>query len=320
MLSVGQQLKQARKQLGYSLEEMERRTKIHISYLRALESDHFESLSNPVYVRAYIRAYAKELGLPAQPLIDQYESMSKNAVTPQGATNPQIRSSRTDHNQQFARNEREKTTKFNPISSPSNPDKQALDMNTIYMSSPHLNRKFLPRKVAMKAKESTSLSRDKGKKKGRSFTLIAVIGALLLIGGGGYYYYSSLSDEKPKYQASLDSTPNNPQVKNKMTPLLEPGEANDLLGQMFYITNVDRLEVKFLGKNEPTKFRYGASKDNYKEGILKPGEVFKMDTSGKSMVWFWLEVPSNFEVTINDQLLDTSAQDLAKSYRVQIKK
>lgn len=73
MSSIGSYLKQTRESMGYSLDQVQKSTKIHIEYLRALENDQFDALPSPFYVRAFLRTYAHSLGLDAQPLLDRYE-------------------------------------------------------------------------------------------------------------------------------------------------------------------------------------------------------------------------------------------------------
>ncbi|RAL26373.1 helix-turn-helix domain-containing protein [Thermoflavimicrobium daqui] len=339
MYTIGQQLRQARERLGINLEEMERRTRVHISYLQALENDQMDSLFNPVYVRAYIRAYAKEVGLPDQALIEQYEAMAsqtnqttmkKSMVnTHPHATNQSVampRPNNSSYQKEESRNKtkviqsaRKNSPQMQPNVSQIQSSQKTLSMNTIQMSSAHLNRKFAPRKVAMRAKEQEMSSLAGEKKKSSPWKWITVICALLLVGGGGAYFTWN-GKSSGETNAAANPPIENPGIVGSSGPLLEPGEANDELGQMYYISNVNKLEVKFMGRNKSSKFKFGTSKDNAKEMVLKPGETFSVNTAGKSEIWFWFEIPSSFEVTINGQILDTSAQDLAKSYRVQIKK
>ena len=69
----GEQLRVAREGRGMSLDEAARITCIGISYLEALESDRYEQLPSPAYVKGIIRSYARILGVPPEPLIARYE-------------------------------------------------------------------------------------------------------------------------------------------------------------------------------------------------------------------------------------------------------
>lgn len=63
MRTVGQILKETRENKLYSLEEVEKATKIRKELLVALESDNFSKLPPPTYVQGFIKNYAKFLNL-----------------------------------------------------------------------------------------------------------------------------------------------------------------------------------------------------------------------------------------------------------------
>jgi transcriptional regulator with XRE-family HTH domain len=69
----GEQLRMAREELGMSLDEAARITCIGMSYLEALESDRYEQLPSPAYVKGIIRSYARILGIQPDALIARYE-------------------------------------------------------------------------------------------------------------------------------------------------------------------------------------------------------------------------------------------------------
>lgn len=69
MESFGQYLKQERERRGVSLEEINRRTRISLNILQALESGQTANLPTPVILRGFIKGYAKTIGLdPAEAL------------------------------------------------------------------------------------------------------------------------------------------------------------------------------------------------------------------------------------------------------------
>jgi cytoskeletal protein RodZ len=69
MESFGQYLKQERERRGVSLEEINRRTRISLNILQALESGQTANLPTPVILRGFIKGYAKTIGLdPAETL------------------------------------------------------------------------------------------------------------------------------------------------------------------------------------------------------------------------------------------------------------
>lgn len=68
----GRQLQQARLAAKLSLEDVARSLQLSPTRLRALEADDYDRLPAPTYVRGYLRGYAQLLGLPPQPLIEDF--------------------------------------------------------------------------------------------------------------------------------------------------------------------------------------------------------------------------------------------------------
>jgi transcriptional regulator with XRE-family HTH domain len=73
MKSPGNQLREAREQLGKSQSDMAKQTRISIQQLQGLEADRYESIPAPMYVRGFMKLYAKTLGLNPDPLVAMYE-------------------------------------------------------------------------------------------------------------------------------------------------------------------------------------------------------------------------------------------------------
>lgn len=63
MDQIIQQLIEARKKAGLTVEDIHQRTRIPTRQLSLLEAGEFEQIGAPVYVRGFIRRYAKEVGL-----------------------------------------------------------------------------------------------------------------------------------------------------------------------------------------------------------------------------------------------------------------
>jgi len=78
-VSVGRALRQARKELGWGIEEVAARLHIKPAYLRALEEERWEDLPSPAHVKGFLRLYARELGLDPEPLV---RSLTGEAVPP----------------------------------------------------------------------------------------------------------------------------------------------------------------------------------------------------------------------------------------------
>lgn len=69
MRTVGQILKEAREAKLYSLEEIEKNTKIRIELLKALEADDYSKLPPETFVQGFIKNYGKFLSLDAAKLL-----------------------------------------------------------------------------------------------------------------------------------------------------------------------------------------------------------------------------------------------------------
>ena len=70
---IGRALRTARQKRGMTLEEASRQTRVRTDYLEALEQEWFEALGSDVYVRGFLRSYAKYLGLNHEKVIAAYE-------------------------------------------------------------------------------------------------------------------------------------------------------------------------------------------------------------------------------------------------------
>lgn len=70
---IGRALRAARLRRGKSLEEASRDTRVRIDYLDALEREWFDALGSEVYVRGFLRSYARYLGLKHDKVIAAYE-------------------------------------------------------------------------------------------------------------------------------------------------------------------------------------------------------------------------------------------------------
>ncbi|ACX53022.1 transcriptional regulator, putative [Ammonifex degensii KC4] len=74
-MSLGEKLREAREAKGLSLEEVTKATKIRSKYLRALEEENFDLLPGRVYAKAFLRTYARFLGLDEIQLAQEFDSI-----------------------------------------------------------------------------------------------------------------------------------------------------------------------------------------------------------------------------------------------------
>jgi len=72
-VKAGARLRAAREELGLSLAQVGQELRIKTDYLSALESMNVNLIPGKAFARAYLRDYAKRLGLPAPELMAQYE-------------------------------------------------------------------------------------------------------------------------------------------------------------------------------------------------------------------------------------------------------
>jgi cytoskeleton protein RodZ len=70
----GHALAQAREQRGQSVAEVAQQLKLSPHQVEALEADDYERLPGPVFVRGFVRNYARLLNLDPQPLLSRLES------------------------------------------------------------------------------------------------------------------------------------------------------------------------------------------------------------------------------------------------------
>ena len=73
MTTVAEQLRQAREEQKLSIYQVAEITKIKTDHIRALESGDFDSFSAPVYIRGFVRTYARALKLDDARMVGDLE-------------------------------------------------------------------------------------------------------------------------------------------------------------------------------------------------------------------------------------------------------
>jgi len=71
--TLGEKLRQIREEAQIDLAEIAKNTKIKLDYLEKIEQESFDELPPDVYVKGFLKSYAKYLGLNEQEVINQYE-------------------------------------------------------------------------------------------------------------------------------------------------------------------------------------------------------------------------------------------------------
>lgn len=83
MESIGRYLRKGREARAMSLEEVARATRIPVSSVERLENDHFDDLPGEVFVRGFLKAYARAVSLPVDEVLARYSASRRVAyVTP----------------------------------------------------------------------------------------------------------------------------------------------------------------------------------------------------------------------------------------------
>lgn len=73
MDEIGQKLRAARIEKGYTLDDLQQITKIQKRYLIAIEEGNFDQLPGDFYVRAFIKQYAETVGIDSDALLNQFQ-------------------------------------------------------------------------------------------------------------------------------------------------------------------------------------------------------------------------------------------------------
>lgn len=95
MTSVGQHLRSLREAKRMSLAEVSRATRVPVASVERIEADRFDELPGEVFVRGFLRAYARALDVPADDVLARYTASRRVAwVTPLPITSP-VRPART---------------------------------------------------------------------------------------------------------------------------------------------------------------------------------------------------------------------------------
>ncbi|MDX2274931.1 MAG: helix-turn-helix domain-containing protein [Hyphomonadaceae bacterium] len=94
---AGRKLAEARRQRGWSLEEVADRIRVRKDFLEALEAMNVKVLPGKAYAMAFLRSYARELGLDERAIADQFqdecalsrEDAQKQIRNPQSKPHPE---------------------------------------------------------------------------------------------------------------------------------------------------------------------------------------------------------------------------------------
>src|SRR4051812_9600234 len=82
MQTIGERLEEARKRKGISIREAAETTKIRGDYLQKFEANSFEVDLPPLYVRGFLRSYARYLELDPDRLVSDFDALDGRESKP----------------------------------------------------------------------------------------------------------------------------------------------------------------------------------------------------------------------------------------------
>jgi cytoskeletal protein RodZ len=90
MESVGQYLKRHREARRMSLEEVARATRVPMASMERIEAGQFDELPGEVFVRGFLKSYARAVEVPSDEVLARYTASRRMAwVTPLPLSTPQ---------------------------------------------------------------------------------------------------------------------------------------------------------------------------------------------------------------------------------------
>ncbi len=97
MASLGERLREAREARGLSPSEVSEKIRIRTVYLIAIEEENWRSVGAPVYIRGFLRTYARFLGLDPEEVVAQFGELEpgNSAPEPQYLVDPPARRNHT---------------------------------------------------------------------------------------------------------------------------------------------------------------------------------------------------------------------------------
>jgi cytoskeletal protein RodZ len=85
---VSRRLQAARERAGLTIADLSASTKISAATLQAIERGDFSRLPGEFYIRAFLRSYARELRLPADDIVREYDAGRPAPAPPQATPEP----------------------------------------------------------------------------------------------------------------------------------------------------------------------------------------------------------------------------------------
>jgi cytoskeleton protein RodZ len=81
-MSLGERFRAAREQRGLTLSDVAEHVRIRSVYLAAIEEENWKAIGAPVYIRGFLRTYARFLGLDPEEAVSQFNSSEGAPAAP----------------------------------------------------------------------------------------------------------------------------------------------------------------------------------------------------------------------------------------------
>src|SRR5512135_3406337 len=81
-MDVGSELRDARERRRFSIDDLSRRLKIKPSILSAIDANDAAHLPGGIFTRAFVKQYAREVGLDSANVVQRYEAQFEPAPIP----------------------------------------------------------------------------------------------------------------------------------------------------------------------------------------------------------------------------------------------
>ena len=84
-MSLGERFRAAREQRGLTLSDVAEHVRIRSVYLAAIEEENWKAIGAPVYIRGFLRTYARYLSLDPEEAVSEFNAAQGSAPEPAGA-------------------------------------------------------------------------------------------------------------------------------------------------------------------------------------------------------------------------------------------
>jgi cytoskeleton protein RodZ len=157
---------------------------------------------------------------------------------------------------------------------------------------------------------------------------VAAVGAILLVSATALTFVlkddnQEASNNSSSFTKLIDQgngTVNaNQAVQPQLTRVQTDTSEENYDGDLYELKNADKIKVEIKASQGETQLIYGNDVGQREAVVsMRTGDIQPIEKD--KFVWFRLTIPSNAEIKVNGVDIDTTAQNLPKSYRIVLKK